>query len=279
MARIELKLWSAPLAALSQPAPVGLAEGEIAIDSDTNLIVKRPDGMPNAPLISLSGSNISDPSVFESSTVTVGGATPISSDNGKDTGIQFGWIDDSIQKIGFIGFDKQSKKFVILDNATESGGQFSGAVATLRANIEGTASYAQRLSNPQTITVNGDISGTISFSGDAPVNVTLSRVANDWQVVTSGDTLTNGLKFTPDNRLSQCYYELPANPVDGYYVEWVPSLTGFDVNSMTIRTNGKTVHGVAGDLTVVTPNVGGRLIFRAAENTWQLISVSESGSI
>ena len=55
MARIQLKIWHAPLAVLSSPPPVGLAEGEVAIAIETNMFVKRPDGDENAPLITLNG--------------------------------------------------------------------------------------------------------------------------------------------------------------------------------------------------------------------------------
>jgi hypothetical protein len=55
MARIQLKIWHAPLAVLSSPPPVGLAEGEVAIAIETNTFVKRPDGDGNAPLITLNG--------------------------------------------------------------------------------------------------------------------------------------------------------------------------------------------------------------------------------
>ena len=55
MARIQLKIWHAPLAVLSSPPPVGLAEGEVAIAIETNTFVKRPDGDENAPLITLNG--------------------------------------------------------------------------------------------------------------------------------------------------------------------------------------------------------------------------------
>ncbi len=55
MARIQLKVWHAPLAVLASPPPVGLAEGEVAIALETNTFVKRPDGNDTASLISLNG--------------------------------------------------------------------------------------------------------------------------------------------------------------------------------------------------------------------------------
>ena len=56
MARIQLKLWSAPFSTLSQPAPIGLAEGEVGIDADTNILYKRPDGNPEGTIVQVGGS-------------------------------------------------------------------------------------------------------------------------------------------------------------------------------------------------------------------------------
>ena len=53
MARIQLKVWQAPLSVLSSPPPVGLSEGELGIVLETNTFVRRPDGDSFAPLISL----------------------------------------------------------------------------------------------------------------------------------------------------------------------------------------------------------------------------------
>jgi phage-related tail fiber protein len=55
MARIQLKIWRAPLATLQSVAPTGLAEGEIGIASETNTIYKRPDGNGTGALIPLGG--------------------------------------------------------------------------------------------------------------------------------------------------------------------------------------------------------------------------------
>ena len=59
MSRIQLKFWRAPLAVLSAPAPVGLAEGEVAIVEETNMLVKRPDGDPTGMLLPVGGGNTS----------------------------------------------------------------------------------------------------------------------------------------------------------------------------------------------------------------------------
>lgn len=59
MSRIQLKFWRAPLAVLSAQAPVGLAEGEVAIVAETNMLVKRPDGDPAGMLLPVGGGSTS----------------------------------------------------------------------------------------------------------------------------------------------------------------------------------------------------------------------------
>ena len=51
MARIQLKIWRAPLATLQ----ASLAEGEVGIASETNTFYKRPDGAPTGALITIGG--------------------------------------------------------------------------------------------------------------------------------------------------------------------------------------------------------------------------------
>lgn len=46
MARIQLKFWMAPGAELQAK----LAEGELAIREEDGVLVRRPDGQPEAPL-------------------------------------------------------------------------------------------------------------------------------------------------------------------------------------------------------------------------------------
>ena len=51
MARIQLKIWRAPLATLQ----ANLAEGEVGIASESNTFYKRPDGSPTGALIPIGG--------------------------------------------------------------------------------------------------------------------------------------------------------------------------------------------------------------------------------
>jgi hypothetical protein len=54
MARIQLKIWRAPLATLQ----ANLAEGEVGIASETNTFYKRPDGAATGALIPIGGGGV-----------------------------------------------------------------------------------------------------------------------------------------------------------------------------------------------------------------------------
>ena len=61
---------------------------------------------------------------------TLGGDTAPSSDDSKDRGIEFRYY-DSQARIGFIGWDNDADKFVLLKNATNTNEVFSGTAADL----------------------------------------------------------------------------------------------------------------------------------------------------
>ena len=63
------------------------------------------------------------------------------SDDNLDRGIKFKY-NSSGSKIGFFGFDDSTGKFTFIPVASESGQVFSGAVGTITANLEGTATQA-----------------------------------------------------------------------------------------------------------------------------------------
>ena len=63
------------------------------------------------------------------------------SDDNLDRGIKFKY-NSSGSKIGFFGFDDSTGKFTFIPEASESGQVFSGAVGTITANLEGTATQA-----------------------------------------------------------------------------------------------------------------------------------------
>ena len=72
MARIQLKIWRAPFSILSQAAPVGLAEGEIGIASESNILYKRPDGDGTGALIPVDGGALHAKVVATSNVTLIG---------------------------------------------------------------------------------------------------------------------------------------------------------------------------------------------------------------
>ena len=62
--------------------------------------------------------------------ITLGGDTAPGSDDYKDRGVEFRYYDGSA-KVGFMGWDDDEGRFVVLKDATNSNEQFSGTAATL----------------------------------------------------------------------------------------------------------------------------------------------------
>tara|TARA_B110001452_G_C15241453_1_gene429877 strand:+ start:5437 stop:9744 length:4308 start_codon:yes stop_codon:yes gene_type:complete len=70
---------------------------------------------------------------------TLGGDSAGLNDS-KDRGIEFKWHNGSGAKVGFFGFDHNEGKFTFIPDATNNSEVFSGAVGTIKANLEGNAS-------------------------------------------------------------------------------------------------------------------------------------------
>lgn len=100
-----------------------------------------------------------------------------------------------------------------------------------------------------------------------------------WQVVPSGNLLAAGALFVPDNGSAACSYNLPANPANGDAVEWIASSTPFSTNKMTLNRNGKTIMGLSENMDVTEDQIGGRLVWRQALNTWRVYETSVAGTI
>lgn len=138
MARIQLKIWHAPLAVLSSPPPVGLAEGEVAIALETNSFVKRPDGDDAAPLVTLNG----DSNFIRVRAATVGANIALS-------GLQT--IDGVFLNAGELVLVKDQ------EDARQNGFYSASVGAWPRASrADSVASLASSLAIIETGTVNGD---------------------------------------------------------------------------------------------------------------------------
>ncbi len=98
-----------------------------------------------------------------------------------------------------------------------------------------------------------------------------------WTAPATGTTLTAGARVIPPNETAAVSYLLPASPNDGDAIEWRQGPTSFKVNSVTFQRNGKTIMGLAEDMTLDLANEGGSLVWRAATSTWRVFANSISG--
>ena len=76
--------------------------------------------------------------------------------------------------------------------------------------------------------------------------------------------------------MSTCTYALPSEPEDGDSVEWRPSGTAFTVNPLVFTRNGKTIRGLAENLTVDSDGACGRLVWSSVDDTWLVDSLGTS---
>ena len=132
--------------------------------------------------------------------ITLGGDTALTSDDGKDRGVEFRWHNGSTSKIGFFGFDDSTGKFTFIPDAINTSEVFSGTKGTLDANIE----WADVLNKPDpvvTVTLTGDVTGTANTTLTDLASGTISistTIAADRVTLTSSQ-ITSGLGYTPYN--------------------------------------------------------------------------------
>ena len=149
---------------------------------------------------------------------TLGGNTNPTSDDNKDRGIEFRWHNGSAAKLGFFGFDDSTGKFTFIPDATNTSEVYSGTSgelsakvdwsniinkdtfvnsltgtaneidvssssgtvtlslpATINANTTGTAAA---LTNARTISLSGDVTGSVSFNGSSNVDISTTIAIN-----------------------------------------------------------------------------------------------------
>ena len=149
---------------------------------------------------------------------TLGGNTNPTSDDNKDRGIEFRWHNGSTAKLGFFGFDDSTGKFTFIPDATNTSEVYSGTSgelsakvdwsniinkdtfvnsltgtaneidvssssgtvtlslpATINANTTGTAAA---LTNARTISLSGDVTGSVSFDGSGNVDIPTTIAIN-----------------------------------------------------------------------------------------------------
>ena len=110
--------------------------------------------------------------------MTLGGNFAPTTNDGKDRGIEFRWHNGTSAKLGFFGFDSDTREFAFIPEATNAGEVFSGTVGTVRANLKGdvigNAATATRLATARTVSVSGDATGSVGFDGTVNVNIPLT---------------------------------------------------------------------------------------------------------
>ena len=69
--------------------------------------------------------------------ITLGGSSPPTVNDGKDRGIEFRWHDGTQARLGFMGFDRSTGRFIVIPEATNTGEIFSGAKGVIEADLVG----------------------------------------------------------------------------------------------------------------------------------------------
>lgn len=179
--------------------------------------------------------------------ITLGGDTILSTDDGKDRGIEFRYFDTE-SRLGFMGYNDSTGEFILLTNATNTSEVFSGTKATLNAHISGSninagtvsATYIDsaiaRLASP---TFTGTVVMPTSASGGASMRIPHGSAPSS---PTDGDiwTTTSGL-FARINGTSQQYAQLSGATFTGTVTGVSPTdagSTGF--RKITMSTSDPT---------------------------------------
>lgn len=133
--------------------------------------------------------------------LTLGGDTAPTTDDGKDRGIEFRWHNGTVAKLGFFGFDDSTGRFTFIPDATNASEVYSGTKGSLDANlvgnVTGNADTATKLATSRTITLTGDVTGSVGFDGTANVSIT-ATVGDDSH--NHNISTVNGLQTALDNK-------------------------------------------------------------------------------
>jgi len=121
--------------------------------------------------------------------ITIGGAignTNPSSDDNKDRGIEFKYFSGTA-KTGFFGFDDSTGYFTFIPDSSNSSEVFSGTTGVIDATrITGSASS---WTTARTLSLAGDLSGSVTFDGTGNTTLTATIAANS--VALGTDTTGN----------------------------------------------------------------------------------------
>lgn len=128
--------------------------------------------------------------VVEDPVFTLGGNSALTSDDGKDRGIEFRYY-DSESRLGYFGWDSSQDLYVFLQSATNLNEQFTGTYADVKANLFIGDVLAQSLIVTDSLTaVTLDVSTltansiTADISGEVTGNVSGNIVSESAQIGT-----------------------------------------------------------------------------------------------
>ena len=109
---------------------------------------------------------VSDPIIDLGTAVTSG----VPTQDPYNRGIRFYYIKDGVVKQGFFGYNQSNGKFSYIPDATEVAPfEFDGQVGVL--HVSGITGYATRLQTPRSISLAGDVVGTVLFDGTSDVTI------------------------------------------------------------------------------------------------------------
>ena len=120
--------------------------------------------------------------------ITLGGDTNPTADDNKDRGVEFRYHDGTNPRLGFMGWDDSSGKFILLKAATNTSEVFSGTKAELDANV----AYSNITGTP---TIPSAIFKTISVSGQ---NNVVADSATDTLTLVAGTNISITTNSTTD---------------------------------------------------------------------------------
>ena len=230
---------------------------------------------------------------------TLGGNANPTSDDNKDRGIEFRWHNGSAAKLGFFGFDDSTGKFTFIPDATNTSEVYSGTSGELQAKVDwsniinkdtfvnsltGTAneievSYssgtvtlslpaiinadttgtAAALTNARTISLSGDVTGSVSFNGSSNVDISTTIAINSLVLGTdtTGDyvqSLVAGTGITLINNSGES--AIPTVSVTTNTFDAYGAAATVATNAATALTNHEAdttnIHGIADTSILVT---------------------------
>ena len=230
---------------------------------------------------------------------TLGGNTNPTSDDNKDRGIEFRWHNGSTAKLGFFGFDDSTGKFTFIPDATNTSEVYSGTSGELSAKVDwsniinkdtfvnsltGTANEievssntgnvtlslpstinanttgtAAALTNARTISLSGDVTGSVSFDGSGNVDIPTTIAINSLVLGTdtTGDyvqTLVAGTGITLTNNSGESATPTVAVTASTYDAFGAASTAA--TNAATALSNHESdttnIHGIADTSILVT---------------------------